>query len=73
MQSLISEIERISPTQYYGRVVAIQGLLVEVGGIQRQLSIGSRVNVLARNRGKVKCEVVGFRNDRSLLMPFAAL
>jgi len=73
VQSLISEIERIAPTQYYGRVVAIQGLLVEVGGIQRQLSIGSRVNLLARNRDKVKCEVVGFRNDRSLLMPFAVL
>jgi flagellum-specific ATP synthase len=71
--SVISEISRITPQQFYGRVAGIQGLLVEVGGIQRQLSIGSRVNLLARDEKKVKCEVVGFRNDRALLMPFGTL
>lgn len=71
--SIISEIGRVSPQQFYGRVAAIQGLLVEVGGIQRHLSIGSRVDLLARGDKKVACEVVGFRNDRALLMPFGSL
>ena len=65
MQSIISEIDRVPTAQYYGRVVAIMGLLVEIGGIQRQLSIGSRVNLRARGGGKVNCEVVGFRDDRA--------
>ncbi|PHQ70068.1 MAG: flagellum-specific ATP synthase FliI [Sneathiella sp.] len=73
MQSIISEISRLSSSQYYGRVAAIQGLLVEIGGIQTQLSIGSRVNILARGGGYVRCEAVGFKNDRTLLMPFGAL
>lgn len=73
MLSLISEIGRIPPQQFYGRVAAIQGLLVEVGGIQRHLSIGSRVDLLARGNKTVSCEVVGFRNDRALLMPFGSL
>ncbi|MEX0582059.1 MAG: flagellar protein export ATPase FliI [Sneathiella sp.] len=73
MQNIISEIGRIPTSQFYGRVAAIQGLLVEIGGIQRRLSIGSRVNLRSRDGGNVKCEVVGFRNDRALLMPFAAL
>ena len=73
MLSLISEIGRVTPQQFYGRVAAIQGLLVEVGGIQRHLSIGSRVELLGRGDNTVPCEVVGFRNDRALLMPFGSL
>lgn len=73
MQNIISEINRVPTSQYYGRVAAIQGLLVEIGGIQRHLSIGSRVNLRARDGGRVKCEVVGFRDERALLMPFGAL
>ncbi|WP_373085552.1 flagellar protein export ATPase FliI [Sneathiella sp.] len=73
MQRIISEISKMTSMQYYGRVAAIQGLLVEIGGIQRHLSIGSRVNLLAREGGHVTCEVVGFRNDRALLMPFGTL
>ncbi|MEH6402524.1 MAG: flagellar protein export ATPase FliI [Sneathiella sp.] len=73
MLSVISEVNRISTEQFYGRVAGIQGLLVEVGGIQRHLSIGSRVELLARGGKVVACEVVGFRNDRALLMPFGTL
>jgi len=73
VQSIISEVSRLSSSQYYGRVTAIQGLLVEIGGIQSHLSIGSRVHILARGGGNIKCEVVGFKSERSLLMPFGTL
>ena len=73
LQNIISEVSRLPTAQYYGRVAAIQGLLIEIGGIQRRLSIGSRVNLCARDGGRVKGEVVGFRDDRALLMPFGAL
>ena len=73
MLSVISEIGRINPQQFYGRVAGIQGLLIEIGGIQRHLSIGSRVDLLARGDKVVPCEVVGFRNDRALAMPFGTL
>ncbi len=73
MLSVVSEVNRVAAQQYYGRVAGIQGLLVEVGGIQRHLSIGSRVELLARGDALIPCEVVGFRNDRALLMPFGSL
>ena len=59
--------------RFYGRVVGIQGLLVEVAGAQQSLSIGSRVNILSRQDKIIPCEVVGFKADRALLMPYSML
>jgi flagellum-specific ATP synthase len=57
----------------YGRVTAVQGMMIEVGGVQRAMSVGGRCNLVARSGKPVACEVVGFRNDRALLMPFDAI
>jgi flagellum-specific ATP synthase len=48
-------------------------MLVEVGGVQRRLSIGDRCQIAARGNRQLTCEVVGFRDGRALLMPFGAL
>jgi flagellar biosynthesis/type III secretory pathway ATPase len=48
-------------------------MLVEVGGVQRRLSVGDRCEISARGDRKLNCEVVGFRDGRALLMPFGAL
>jgi flagellum-specific ATP synthase len=71
--TLLSEIERIPDHQVFGKVAAVQGLLIEVSGVQNNLSVGDRCNVIARDGRKVVCEVVGFRNGRALVMPFGAL
>ena len=73
MQTLVSEIQRLPTHQLYGRVAGVQGLLLEVAGIERSLSIGSHCRIQARGGAEVLAEVVGFRNDRALLMPFGAL
>jgi flagellum-specific ATP synthase len=57
----------------YGRVTAVRGMMIEVGGVQRAMSIGGRCNLIARSGKPVPCEVVGFRNDHALLMPFASI
>ncbi len=57
----------------FGRVTKILGLLVEVGGIERELSIGDRCILMPRGAEHVPCEVIGFREGRALLMPFKAL
>lgn len=76
--SFLSEISRVPDARYFGRVVGVKGLLVEVAGIQKQLSIGSRLRIQTRGglSGKtdsVISEVVGFKDDRALLMPFGSL
>jgi flagellum-specific ATP synthase len=71
--TLINSIDRIPTFRFYGRVTAILGMLVEVGGVENQLSVGGRVHILARDGRRVSCEVVGFRENRALLMSFGAL
>jgi flagellum-specific ATP synthase len=71
--SLLSELERIPTHHVFGKVAAVQGLLIEVSGVQNNLSVGDRCNVITRDGRKVICEVVGFRHGRALVMPFGAL
>jgi len=57
----------------YGRVSAVLGMLVEVAGVHRALSVGARCRLVTRDHRRVPCEVVGFRAGRALLMPFGSL
>ncbi|PCI59244.1 MAG: flagellum-specific ATP synthase FliI [Kordiimonadales bacterium] len=73
MQSLIQEVGRIRTERRYGRISGVRGLLVELSGIGQHISIGSRLEVEARDRRKVPIEIVGFRHDTALAMPFDSL
>ncbi len=73
VRNLIGDVERLNGIQVYGRVAAVQGMLVEAGGVQRQISVGDRCSVIARDGRQVPCEVVGFRQGRALLMPFVPI
>ncbi|MFD1625441.1 flagellar protein export ATPase FliI [Azospirillum griseum] len=70
---LIHDIEAIPATSRFGRVTAVSGLMVEVGGIEKELSVGGRCLVETRDERRIPCEVVGFRQGRALLMPFGSL
>jgi flagellum-specific ATP synthase len=67
---LLEEIDRLPATRLYGRVASLLGMLVEIGGIARHLSVGARCDLLGQAGRRVPCEVVGFRNDRALAMAF---
>jgi len=73
LRSLITELERIDSRNYFGRVAAIQGLMVEVAGISWRLSVGARIGLDARTGEEIEAEVVGFNGDNALAMPFGAL
>ena len=73
MYSLKAEIERMHTWRFHGRVIGVQGLLVEVAGAQPSLSIGSRVNIVSRQDKVVPCEVIGFKTNCALLMPYSML
>jgi len=47
-------------------------MLLELGGMPRDVAVGSRCEIIARER-RLACEIVGFRNGRALAMPFTAL
>jgi len=71
--ALINEISALAEVEHYGRVTGVQGLLVEIAGPLHAMSIGSRIMVAARGGRQLACEVVGFRGDRALAMPFSDL
>ncbi len=70
---LVHEIEHLRPYEITGRVGAVQGLLVECSGLQGVAGIGSRCQIHTNFGHIVSCEVVGFRADRALLMPYDTL
>ncbi|MEQ9528625.1 MAG: flagellar protein export ATPase FliI [Parvibaculaceae bacterium] len=73
MQALLAEIGALAEVRHYGRVVSIQGLTVEVAGPLHAMGVGSRLAVSNRAGEEVICEVVGFRDNRALCLPFGSL
>ncbi len=73
MRALVNEIAAIPEVETYGRVTGVQGLLVEVAGPIHEMGVGARLTISGAGGARVGCEVVGFRGDRALCLPFAAL
>lgn len=73
LSSVRSALDLIPNHHLYGRVTAVQGMLVEVGGVQRRLMVGDRCLIQRRHGDPLRCEVVGFREGRALLLPFGSL
>lgn len=64
-------VQRSDPVRPVGRVVNLVGMIVEVGGMAAPLGSLCRLET-GRFQEPVLCEVVGFRENRLLLMPFSA-
>lgn len=69
----IATIKPIPVFELHGSVVKVLGLLVEIAGFGKELSIGSVVHLRPRPEKDIPCEVIGFRENRALLMPFGTL
>ena len=67
-----NELPRVSPIEVRGRIVEVVGLLVESTG--PSASIGEVCRILGKNGELiVLAEVVGFRSERTLLMPLGTI
>jgi len=55
----------------YGRVVNLVGLTIEVGGLSCQ--VGEVCEIRTGASSSLLAEVIGFRNDRMLLMPMGSM
>jgi len=69
----IAGIAPIPDYEVFGRVIKVLGLLVEITGFGKDLSIGSRVHLRPSETKDIPCEVVGFKDSNALLMPFGNL
>ena len=73
VENIINEIESLDTCTYYGRVTGVQGLFIEVSGICRDLSIGDRCKIYNTQGKTVYCELVSFKNNKLLFMPYGTL
>ena len=74
---LIEELANASPLKVYGRVAGVLGLLVEVAGVERYLSVGGRAAIQTRDGRHVPAEVIGFKQgphgSLTMMMPFTGV
>ncbi len=72
-QRMIGVIDRVPHYHSTAEVTKVLGLLVEIAGFVKSLSVGSRVVLEPAGKPPVTCEVVGFRDEKALLMAFGTL
>ena len=70
---LTTQVDSVPNHQVYGRVSSVLGMLVEVSGINKLLSIGSECSIQTNSGKAVKCEVVGFNSTNAKVLPFGSL
>jgi flagellum-specific ATP synthase len=68
-----ASVSTLPPYEIFGRVTKVLGLLVEIAGFSNDLTVGSRVTLKPDGGKLIPCEVVGFRDEKALLMPFGSL
>ena len=73
MKSLISEIDEIDEVEVFGRVKAVQGLLIEIVGPVRELRVGGRAAIETQSGNTLACEIIGFRDGHALCLPFGPI
>ena len=73
LEGISQAVGSLAAHRYWGRVTAILGMLVEIGGIERRLTIGGRCIIIGEDDKPLACEVIGFREGRTLVMPFGPL
>ena len=66
-------LSQLKDKEIYGEVTKILGLLVEMAGFGSTLSIGGIVHLRPTPDRDIPCEVVGFKDNHALLMPFGTL
>ncbi len=63
-----SQIDRVQTVKKHGRVNQVVGLTIEADG--PAVKLGELCYVIDAEGRKIRCEVVGFKGSRVLLMPF---
>lgn len=77
IEQLRTSIKTAKGQMLYAEVTKVLGLIVEIAGFGERLSIGSMVTLCPKDTNgterRIPCEVVGFKEERALLMPFGTL
>jgi flagellum-specific ATP synthase len=70
LEKYIKKLEKLNLLRYRGRIVQIVGLTIEAEGLTGCLG---EICYIKTPTGKIMAEIVGFRGERSLLMPLGEM
>lgn len=70
IEGFAGEIDAAKTESIYGQVYAVKGLVIEVIGLYHFCSIGSHCEIIAAHGHKITAEVVGIRDEITLVIPF---
>jgi flagellum-specific ATP synthase len=70
LPDLFKHIDAIPQTSIFGHVTAIKGLTIECEGLNKYISIGSRVNIIGNKGQRILAEVVAYSESRSQLLAY---
>lgn len=71
MQRVLKEMNTLRTVRPFGRVSALVGPLVEVIGLDERATLGALFDITPQTGTPILAEVVGFRRETALLMPYA--
>src|SRR6185369_2287579 len=66
-----STVQGAKPVRFHGKVTQVVGLVIE--GYCPETSVGSLCEVYSEGSEPIPAEVVGFRDNKTLLMPLGEL
>ena len=70
LDQIRNDIDKLRVESVYGKVSAVKGLIVEVMGLYTHASIGTYCEIIISQEQKIIAEIVGIKDDISLVMPF---
>ena len=72
-QSLLNNLDDCQSVRHYGRVSSVLGMMVEGAGLERWVSVGHQCVIINRMQQRIPSEVVGFKSEKALLMPYGTI
>lgn len=72
-QQLFAALDHLDAYKRYGKVVRVVGLMIESKGPETSIGDVCILHIGKQNKRKVYAEVVGFREEYVLLMPFTSV
>ncbi|WP_078547131.1 flagellar protein export ATPase FliI [Litchfieldia alkalitelluris] len=71
IESLIKELPFINQYKRYGKISRVVGLMIESRGPECSIGDLCYIHIGSNNKRKIYAEVVGFREEKVLLMPYS--
>ncbi|WP_019152788.1 flagellar protein export ATPase FliI [Robertmurraya massiliosenegalensis] len=73
LAGVIEQINHIDTYKHYGRVKRVVGLMIESQGPESSIGDVCYIHVGHKQKRKIKAEVVGFKDENIILMPYTTV